>query len=189
MKKWIALLLAAVMLVCSGCGEKTENELVGHWVYSWELSAESDITLDLDLTIQEDGTFVMEIHAAKLIQIFDRVEDGLDKAGENISQGVDQILNGLGIDTANLEKIMDYLFPEDKQTGERKETATIQGRCKTEDGKLYLSLVKAVGVYGNSYLSYTLEGDTLTLSLPEGDTSEIGKMLAPMLPMTLQKAE
>ena len=112
----------------------------------------------------------------------------LEAAGQDVSAGLEQVLGAAGLDSEKLQSILDLLFPKKDGETERKTTATIEGRCKAEDGKLYISLIKAVGLYGDTYLLYSVEGDALTLSMPE-EASEITKMLGGLLPITLQKVQ
>lgn len=193
MKRIGAFLLVAVLVValCTGCAAEIDSALVGTWEYDWALSEDADVTLGVTMKVNSDGTFALTVDAGALMEKLDQVNEGIESAGQNVSTGLEQVLGNAGLDADTLQPLLEMLFPEDKdaENGERKETATIEGRCKTEDGKLYLSLVKVVGIYGDTYLLYSVEDGVLSLSLPEDDSSELSKMLGALFPLTLQKAE
>ena len=187
MKRIVALFLAAVLaLSLCACGKTEPNELTGTWQSRWDIT--EDISIGVDFVVKEDSTFALTVDAGALISKIDDVTTQLEAAGQDVSAGLEQVLGAAGIDASGMQTLLDLLFPKKGSEGERKTTATIEGRCKTEDGKLYISLVKAVGLYGDTYLMYAVEGDTLTLSMPE-QASEITQMLGALLPISLQKAQ
>lgn len=186
MKRIGAIMLAAVLaLSLCACQKSEPTALTGTWQGQWSMGSE-EMTMKVDFVVHEDSTFALTVDAGALLNKIDEVTGQLEAAGQDVSADLDQALSSIGVDASGIKTLLDMLFPE--KEGERKTTATIQGRCKTEDGKLYISLVKAVGLYGDSYLLYTVEGDTLSLSLPE-EASEITQMLGSILPITLQKAQ
>lgn len=187
MKRIGGIFLAALLAVSlCACGKTAPNELTGTWQAQWSMG--EDMALGVAFVVNEDSTFALTVDAGALLDKMDQVTGQLDAAGQNVSAGLEQAAGATGMNTAGLQKLLELLFPNKGNTAERKTTATIQGRCKTEDGRLYISLVKAVGLYGDSYLLYTVEGDALTLSMPE-QASEITKTLGALLPITLQKAQ
>ena len=187
MKRVVAFLLAAVLaLSLCACSKKESNELTGSWQNQWNVA--EDLAVVVNFTVKDDSTFVLTVDAGDLINKIDEITAQLEAAGQNVSDGVDQVLGTMGVNITQLQTLLELLFPKKGDEGERKTTATIEGRCKTEDGKLYISLVKAVGLYGDSYLLYEVVDNALKLSLPE-QASEITKMLGALLPITLQKVQ
>lgn len=185
MKRIFVLFLAAALaLSLCACKKAEPHELTGTWQTQWELGGE--LSVDVELLIQENGDYALTVNAGEVLKKLDELTQVMEQAGAEVSAGVDQALGAAGINLQGIQTVLDLLFPKNGDDGQRKETATIQGRCKTEDGKLYISLVKGLGLYGDTYVLYAVEGDALTLSMPETD-SQITQMLGGFLPVTLQK--
>ena len=187
MKRFGVTILAAVLILSlCACAKEESNALAGTWQSQWSMG--EDMNLSVNFVVHEDSTFALTVDAGDLLRKIDKVTSQLEAAGQDVSAGLEQVLGAAGLDSEKLQSILDLLFPKKDGETERKTTATIEGRCKAEDGKLYISLIKAVGLYGDTHLLYSVEGDALTLSMPE-EASEITKMLGGLLPITLQKVQ
>lgn len=185
MKRMMVLFLAAALaLSLCACKKAEPHELTGTWQTQWDLGGE--MSMAVEFLVHENGDFALTVNAGDVLKKLDELTQAMGQAGAEVSEGVNQALGAMGVDLEEIQRVLDFLFPKKGDSGERKETATIQGRCKTEDGKLYISLVKGLGLYGDTYVLYAVEGDALTLSMPENE-SQITKMLGGLLPITLQK--
>ena len=94
---------------------------------------------------------------------------------------MEQKLKEAGLDISAITNLLSSLFPQ-KENEEQK--ATLSGKFKTEDGKLFLGLGKAITIYADG-CTYAVEGETLTISAADGKT---GQTLGKLLPMEFKKA-
>ncbi len=197
MKKYIALTLAVLLTAAllTGCS-KPDTALVGTWQGQLPLASiiseqeQSILNLPATLSFFEDGTFALTLDTSEIVAKLDEISQKAETAGQSAKGGIEQILKALGVENEMLTQVLKWLFPE--KSGEddsQQKSATVNGRFKTEDGKIFLSLVKVVGIYSDTYITYTVTDDALTLEALGGAGEEIGNIAGKLLPMTLQKTQ
>ena len=197
MKKYFALIMAVLLtaVLFTGCS-KPDASLVGTWQGQLPLASvigvqeQSSLNLYITLSFFEDSTFALTVDTSEITEKLDEIAQKAGEAGQGAKSGIEQLLKALGVENEMLSQAMKWLFPEKSADDEEAAKSTvIKGRFKTEDGKLYLSFVKAVGIYGSSYLTYSVEADTLTLDSFTGEQAELTQMVSPLLPITFQKVQ
>lgn len=199
-KKFAALLLALVLVLSlCACGAKEpESELYGTWKYTLDLAAAIDkeledqlgdaLTVDADLelpvtfTFQKDKTFSLVMDGADLKTSFSVYLDALkDSVVELIySQAVEMDMTREDFDAAFDEiygmtvadycgQLMDSLL-DDSLIEELATNDT--GVYRVKDGKLYVAATEGE-LSEDVYLTYTVEGDNLTISSVEGGALDL----------------
>ncbi len=200
MKKYIACLLAVLLLVTmfAGCSKTVETELEGSWqgklsfavllqdqlkedslkalISQLDLSS-TEITVTI--TFRNDGTYALSMDLESLTELLTKLKAGIQDL--SIPQEIQQKLQEQGLDVDTLLTAIKTLF-----SGETK-AATIQGSFRTENNKLYLSIIKGVGLYSDSSTAYKVEGNTLTLESFSGSSLDVMQLLAPFFPLALEK--
>jgi len=200
MKKYIACLLAVLLLVTmfAGCSKTVETELEGSWqgklsfavllqdqlkedslkalISQLDLSS-TEITVTI--TFRNDGTYALSMDLESLTELLTKLKAGIQDL--SIPQEIQQKLQEQGLDVDTLLTTIKTLF-----SGETK-AATIQGSFRTENNKLYLSIIKGVGLYSDSSTAYKVESNTLTLESFSGSSLDVMQLLAPFFPLALEK--
>jgi len=197
MKKYIVL-MAAVLLTAAlltGCSQP-DAALVGTWqgqlplVSVIGLQEQASLNMYVTLSFFQDGTFALTLDTSEITEKLDEISQKAEAAGQSAKGGIEQILQALGVENETLTQVLKWLFPE--KSGEedsQQEGTTISGRFKTEEGKIFLSLVKVVGIYSDSYITYTVTENALTLEDFGGAGEEIDTIADKLLPLSLQKAQ
>lgn len=196
MKKYIALIMAVLLMpaLLTGCS-KPDTALVGTWQGTLPLSQfigqeQSMLDLPTTMTFFEDGTFALTLDTSEISAKLDEISQKAEAAGQSAKGGIEQILQVMGVENEMLTQALKWLFPEKSGEGDSQQKGTtINGRFKTENGKIFLSLVKVVGIYSDSYITYAVTDDSLTLEALGGAGEEIGNIADKLLPLTLQKAQ
>ena len=212
MKKRIALLLSFVLvlsLALCACGGEKKATLVGTWKANVELAEAfneemaaagmgdfinlESFALPLVMTFNEDGTGSMTIDQ-------DAMNANIDKLAADLTAGLEayftEYFASMGIEMDLDEALaasgmsMDDLVDEFKAefTGEDAFAEfTNEFKYKAEDGKLYMSddLDSEVGT--DTYNTYELKGNTLTLNIGTEEMDE--EMAKYLFPMTLTRAK
>lgn len=199
MKKVSIWLLVLVLCMCllAGCAPaKVDEALIGTWSMQLDLAQPMVDYLKeqkLDAVLEQ-----MDLSATKVGISFQFREDAtyradvevgaIEKLSAATSQAVaampelESKLKEAGVDISGITSLLTTLFPQ-KQDEEKK--ATVEGKYKVENGKLFLGLGKTVTIYGSDGCSYTVEDDTLTITAIDGNTAEA---LKKALPLQLKKA-
>lgn len=193
---WIIILLAFLLLFgLGGCGiEKTEEALYGSWSMEYDLSdniysvmdssvpmGEDAFTIKVVLTFMEDGTY--KIYADR-----DSFQESMNTWLESFVADATELLyaeceeKGLTReDTASIfeekygcsmqeylqstaEAQLDFESMTDEMKGE--------GIYEAKGNRLYLGSGNTIDE--EQYVTFSVEGDTLTLNLPEGDDTLLG---------------
>lgn len=196
MKRFASLILVLAMVLCllAGCGNKEADALVGTWkadvdmteLISSQMGADVSqyITLDsviftMVLQFNEDGTFSSELDKASvetaLNGVLQNVKDGTiamleaEIAGMGLEMTVEEMLaaSGMDLDTlmAEMEAQMNLAGLTDQITAE----AAGNGKFDAKDGKLFMSAGLEYLPDPECYEVYTLEGNVLTLLEYVGD--------------------
>lgn len=197
MKKFIALMVAVLLTAAllTGCS-KPDTALVGTWQGQLPLVSvigvqeQSSLNLYVTLSFFQDGTFVLTLDTSEITEKLDEISQKAGGTGPSAKSGIEQLLKMLGFENEMLTQVLKWLFPEKSGEGDSQQKGnTINGRFKTENGKIFLSLVKVVGIYSDSYITYAVTDDSLTLEALGGAGEEIGNIAGKLLPLTLQKAQ
>ena len=180
----------SLMCVLSGCQKNDQELIVGSWTYEIE-GAENfnegmekgmgeelvkyfkvdSIKFRMIVTYKEDGTYSMEVDENFVPELIDKMEkvvrsglekyfeDAIRQAGMDLS--VDEFLELSG---TSLDAAMEEMFSEENVDELIKIFTTKQvGKYKLENGKIYWTTEENEEFDEESYDTYKLEGDALTL--------------------------
>lgn len=189
-KRSLALILALTLVLAfalTGCGGNKDREaLVGTWAGTLELAdyinqelagsgMEDYLSLDtfpmvLQYTFNSDGTYSAGVDEGELDKAMEgmktEMKDGLTKYAEDMiaEQGldlsVDELFQFMG---TSLDDLLEQSFAE-MDMSELVDEMASEGNFEAKEGKLFLSAGKEYKVDPEIYDTYTLEGDTLTLT-------------------------
>jgi len=177
-------LLSALLLVCSGCGSKDKDALVGEWETTLDLTdmlneqvkagLDQDMVeyihidsfeIPIDLTFNKDDTYEMSVNEASMEKNIDLLLDGLKDdltkyfedmiAAEGLDVTVDEMLGTIGY---TMDQLMEESFDKDDLMSSMNEMES-SGTYKVGKGTLILTDDEGPGTE-----SYKLEGDKLTLT-------------------------
>lgn len=212
MKKTVSIILSIIMVLTmiaalSGCsGSKEQEKFLGTWrgdldmtdyinqvVSQDEEMAEylkvSNFALVMEMTFNKDGTYkaTVDENAAKealeVLQkdyadgIYRYFEDYIAEAG--IDMSVDEVISAAGV---NIDELVKESFGEESFSAMISE-ASSEGKYEVKDGKLYMSDGLDAAINKNSYETYELSGEVLTiLASSDPDNNDTG-----MYPMTFKK--
>lgn len=198
MKRLIAIILMIALCagILAGCAPaKVDEALVGTWTMQLDLAAplvemlqekkmdallkELDLSatkIDISFTFRADATYEADVDIAAIEQLSKATTKAVAAMPE-----LEQQLKETGLDISSITKVLTTLFPE-KEDGEQK--ATLSGKFKTEDSKLFLGLGKTITIYADG-CTYTVDGEKLTISEMDGKT---GESLKNVLPLEFKKA-
>jgi len=194
-------LLSALLLACSGCGNKEKDALVGEWETSVELAdmLNGEITsglgsdqdmmeyikvesfkLPLVLSFKEDDTYQMAVDEAGMEQSVDLMLEGL-KSGltryfEDMiaEEGLEMTVDEVLAATGyTMDQLMEEAFDKDDLMSSMDDMES-SGTFKASKGTLVLTDDEGPGTE-----SYKLDGDKLTLT-GEGADDDV-KDLYPMV--------
>lgn len=199
MKRVLILLLSAVLCVSlfAGCAPAEIDEaLVGTWNMQLDMAKPlvdslkqnkmdalldkldlSSTKIDISFTFRQDATYAADVDVGAIEKLSKATAQAVAAMPE-----LEKQLKDKGLDISGVTKLLTTLFPEKKE-GDKK--ATVEGKYKVEDGKLFFGLGKTVTIFGSDGCTYTVEDDTLTVTAIDGKT---GEGLKSVLPMTFKKA-
>lgn len=194
--RWLALLLTLLLVFSlSGCGAKKEevaNVLIGSWSmecdFSESMSAEmspefagmeTTFKVKVIFTFAEDSTFKMYVDREAFAE---SVNGWLDDFATYGTELMYTEFEGKGLTRADAALIFEeeygcgiteYLYDTAKaqlDLDSMMNEMMSEGVYETEDDRLYMTTGNAVDE--NQYVIFTVEGNTLTLNLPEGAETE-----------------
>jgi len=179
-------LLSALLLVCSGCGNKEKDALIGEWKCSidmtdmlkeeleaglgsdQELMSYFDIgtfNIDLTLSFQKDDTYSMSVDEALLEQNIDQL---IDSMGQGITKYFEDMIAEEGLDMTvdevleasgyTMDQLMAEAFNKEELMSSMDDMES-SGTFKAKGGTLILTDDDGPGTE-----SYELDGDKLTLT-------------------------
>ena len=206
MKKFLALMLAALMLVgvlaaCGGSNDKgsaSGDGLEGKWSASLDMTDMlneqmtaaglgefiqfDDFGLVLAMELKSDSTYTLKVDkdalAGSLDSVKGQMKDGMTKYFAELMPGVD-VDDALAQMGMNMDDLLDQSLDLDTMAG----SLDLAGQYKYEDGKLYMSNDVSEAPSDN-YLTCTLDGNTLAL---DAGSSAPDASLAAMLPFVFQR--
>lgn len=205
MKKVLALALSAALLVglLAGCGGK-KSDILGTWELEMEMNdlindqlAAADMddfqigsfAVTMDFNFKEDGTYTLQVNTDAMADAVDGLKEEMREglpaylermlAEEGMEVTVDEFFQASGI---TLDEMVDTMFDAEAITQSLGDAGG-EGNYQAKDGKLYLSDGLDNQVDPESYYTYTLKGDVMTLQEAVGEDSEF----AGMFPMTLTR--
>ncbi len=211
MKKYLALILSAVLLVgvLAGCGGGKEaasgDGLEGTWrteidmadMINEQLAAGgmgefvniSDFSITMVMEIKGDGTYAMTVDKDALNGSLEGVKEDM-KSGvtaymENMikEQGLDiSVEDAMAASGMSLDDMVDQAFSEET-VDQMTANLKVEGQYKAEDGKFYTS-GSVDEAPSDNYESYTLDGDTLTL---DAGNAEVPSSFEQFLPMVFTR--
>ncbi len=211
MKKFLALILSAVLLVgvLAGCGgdkAASDDGLEGTWrteidmadMINDQLAAGgmgefvniSDFSITMVMDIKADGTYAMTVDKDALNGSMEGVKEdmknGVIAYMENMikEQGMDMsVEDAMAAANISLDDMIDQAFSEEAMD-EMTANLHVEGQYKAEDGKFYTS-GNVDEAPSDNYETYTLEGNTLTLDVSD---AEVPSSFEQFLPMVFTRA-
>ena len=205
MKKFLALVLAAVMLVgvLAACGGSKDTVVSGDGIEGkWSATLDmtkmlneqmdtaglgefmqfSDFDLVLAMELKGDGTYTLKVDkdalAGSMESVKGQMKEGMTKYFADLMPGVD-VDEALGLMGMDMDSLLDQSLDLDAMA----DSLDLAGQYKAEDGKLYLSNDVSEAPSDN-YLSCALDGNTLKLDA--GNTAPDAS-LAGMLPFVFER--
>lgn len=198
-------LMCALLLVCSGCGSKDKDALVGSWESTLDLTdmvndqmkagmgndqdlmeyfTIKDFSIKLVLTFNEDNTYKLAVDEAAMGQSLDNILAGFkDGATRYFEDLIAQSGQEMTVDEAlasmglTMDDFMDQLFSKEDMMSSLGDMAS-SGTFEAKSEMLYLTDEDGTGVE-----PYKLDGATLTLTGEGVDDSD----MVGLYPMTFTK--
>ena len=143
----------------------------------------------LDFTFNSDDTYSIAVDEDSLNSSVESVKnsfkDGFTAYVENMitTTGVDMTVDEmLALSGTSMDEVVDAGFSDEIINGMIEEFE-INGKWDARDGKLYTSESVNADIDESSYDLYEINGDSIKLSLPEGQEDELG-----VFPLVLKKA-
>ena len=212
MKKRIALLLSFVLvlsLALCACGGGKKDTIVGTWkanidlaeAFNEEMAAAGmgdfinleSFALPLVMTFNEDGTGSMTVDQAAMTETIDKLAADLTAgleayfteyfASMGLEIDLDEALAASGMSMDDLVEEMKAEFAGEDAFAE----FTNEFKYKAEDGKLYMSEDLESEINTDTYNTYELKGNALTLDIGNEDLDE--EMAKYLFPMNLTRAK
>ena len=170
-----ALIFIFCLSLLGGCGEERKNDIVGEWqgemdytraaLAAMGLSGDSEVyfrdahlSLVMTISFAADGTYTAKVDETCLkrasVDFIAAVEAGLL---EYMKQE-----HGVEPDSAEAEAYLAELPTAAEFASSIAEGTAVSGKYRAEGGKLYMSADG--GINENVYETYSIEGDTLTIS-------------------------
>ena len=205
MKKFLALALSTVLLVCvlaaCGGGDKgavSGDGIEGKWSASLDMTEMlnqqmataglgefmqfSDFDLVLAMELKGDSTYTLKVDkdalAGSLDSVKGQMKEGMTKYFAELMPGVD-VDDALAQMGMNMDDLLDQSLDLDTMAG----SLDLAGQYKYEDGKLYMSNDVSEAPSDN-YLTCTLDGNTLAL---DAGSSAPDASLTAMLPFVFER--
>ena len=211
MKKRIALLLSFVLvlsLALCACGGEKKATIVGTWKANVELAEAfneemaaagmgdfinlESFALPLVMTFNEDGTGSMTVDQEAMTATIDKLAADLTAGLEayfteyftsmGLEIDLDEALAASGMSMDDLVEEMKAEFAGEDAFAE----FTNEFKYKAEDGKLYMSEDLDSEISTDTYNTYELKGNALTLDIGNEDLDE--EMAKYLFPMNLTRA-
>ena len=211
MKKRIALLLSFVLvlsLALCACGGGKKATIVGTWktnidlaeAFNEEMAASGmgdfinieSFNLPLVMTFNEDGTGSMTVDQAAMTETIDKLAADLTAgleayfteyfASMGLEIDLDEALAASGLSMDELVEEMKAEFAGEDAFAE----FTNEFKYKAEEGKLYMSEDLDSEISTDTYNTYELKGNALTLDIGNEDLDE--EMAKYLFPMNLTRA-
>ena len=212
MKKRIALLLSFVLvlsLALCACGGGKKATIVGTWktnidlaeAFNEEMAASGmgdfinieSFNLPLVMTFNEDGTGSMTVDQAAMTETIDKLAADLTAgleayfteyfASMGLEIDLDEALAASGLSMDDLVDELKAEFAGEDTFAE----FTNEFKYKAEDGKLYMSEDLDSEINTDTYNTYELKGNALTLDIGNEDLDE--EMAKYLFPMNLTRAK
>lgn len=196
-------LLLSLMIVLTGCGEK--DKFIGTWKTEMELASQinkelasdeelakyvkvNSFVLALNFTFHQDGTYVASIDKDSLDNSILGMKDDFAKGmrgyieamiqSEGFDMSIDEFFDLTGMTFEELIEESLSGFDTESLVGE----FNTEGNYLVENGKLYLSDGKDMGVDKNVYDVYEFDGaDIKLIENVGGDDAESLKAFYPMV--------
>ncbi|MBR6683877.1 MAG: hypothetical protein IKL38_06000 [Firmicutes bacterium] len=199
-KRVLSVLVAAVLLLTmlTACGSKTDDALLGKWVCEMDFGSYlneglatdpevaqymmvDDFILEIELYLNEDGTYKMTAdtsankasYEAVKVDLADGMEAYLTAAAAEYDMTLEDLLTA---SETTIEEMLDDSFGDDMYyeiIGEM----DAEGKFEAADGKLFMSDGLNYDIDKNVYETYTLNGNTLTIT---GDSDGTDDGMYPM---------
>lgn len=188
-------LICAMLLACSGCGNKDKEALIGDWESTIDLTGMlneqmeagmggdeemmsyfnfSSFTMKLNLSFNDDDTYKLSVNEEELDKSFDELIEslrtGITKYLEDMiaQQGVDMTVDEfLQQMGMDLDTFMDQALNKDVILASMGDMAS-SGTFEAKDGVLYMTENGST-----SLAEYALDNGKLTLSDKGADDSEL----------------
>ena len=202
MKKRVLSVFVAVMLMLTmltACGSKPDKALLGKWVSEVDfggylnegLAAEpevaeylavDDFILEIELYLNEDGTYKMTADTDDNYASFENVKadlaDGMAAYMTAMAAEYELTLEDvLAASETTIEEMVDESFG-DAMYYEIIGEMESEGKFKAADGKLFMSDGLNYEIDKNVYETYTLEGNVLTIT---GSSDDADSEMYPMV--------
>ncbi len=205
MRRVIAVTLCVLMLLAvtlTGCEKK--DPLLGTWTGTVELADVineeligtdeematyfnfSDLDIEFVMTFGEDGACTFEISKDSIDTMMEKLSGQMN---DGMGKMIEDVLKQAGVDMSVEEYLtmmkmdMDALI-EEALAGAVDESdfedMTFEGYYKGKEGKLYLNEDGKEFDEGD-YISYTLEGDKLTIQAPEDMDEDMARIMFPLV--------
>lgn len=214
MKRIASLALVLVMIVAlfAGCAASAtdQEKLVGTWKGDLDMTKAmkeemgddlegfelNDFKVTAVFTFTQEGTYTMELDEDSVQKAFDGLIESMegfmktmmeDQAKE-LGMSLDDLLAASGMTMEDMMSMVTEALEEQDLVGELVEEAKSEGKYQAKDGKLHLSDGLNEEIDEAVYDTYTLEGDTLTLTATYGADDEETDMMKSVYPITLKKA-
>lgn len=170
------------------------KESMGEEMEGFELE---DMSVTVILTFTEEGAYTLKLDEETLSAAIDSLlksirsylKEGMEKEAQAEGMTADQMLGALGMTLDEFVDAMLESFEEMDLGGEIAKQFKVQGKSLAEDGKIYISDSVDTDPDKTVYLSYTLEGDVLTLTERVGGEAPAEGETGMTFPMILKKAE
>lgn len=199
-KRILSVLVAAVLLLTmlAACGSKTDKALLGKWVCEMDfgsylnegLASEpevaqymmvDDFILEVELYLNQDGTYRMTAdttaNKASYEEVKSELADGMEAYMSAIAAEYEITLEDLlAASETSIEEMIEESFG-DAMYYEIIGEMESEGKFEAADGKLFMSDGLNYDIDKNVYETYTLNGNTLTIT---GDSEGSNDGMYPM---------
>ena len=199
-KRILSVLVAAVLLLnmLTACGSKTDKALLGKWVCEMDfgsylnegLASEpevaqymmvDDFILEVELYLNQDGTYRMTAdttaNKASYEEVKSELADGMEAYMSAIAAEYEITLEDLlAASETSIEEMIEESFG-DAMYYEIIGEMESEGKFEAADGKLFMSDGLNYDIDKNVYETYTLNGNTLTIT---GDSEGSNDGMYPM---------
>lgn len=199
-KRILSVLVAAVLLLTmlTACGSKTDKALLGKWICEMDfgsylnegLASEpevaqymmvDDFILEVELYLNQDGTYRMTAdttaNKASYEEVKSELADGMEAYMSAIAAEYEITLEDLlAASETSIEEMVEESFG-DAMYYEIIGEMESEGKFEAADGKLFMSDGLNYDIDKNVYETYTLNGNTLTIT---GDSEGSNDGMYPM---------